>query len=73
MFYSVWDKQCGDYLYSGRNSKSRQDVLDAAFEYLTIDWDDNEVFEAQLDKEGTLNTAELEIEKHKTKISDFDI
>jgi len=64
VLYSVYDVQCGRYLYTGRNSTTKQEAIDDAYEYLTSDWDTDDVNATKHDKEGTLNMFELFVEEY---------
>ena len=73
--FSVWDKQTGKYLYSGRNSKTKEQALEEAFSF----WEggNHELTEKELellkqDKEGWLSSVGLVIHKHKERIEDSD-
>ena len=70
MYYSVYDRQCGTYLYSGRNSTTRQQAIDEAFEYLTCDWEKEDIKEVSDNKEQVLNISELTIEEHTEKLTE---
>lgn len=67
-YYSIWDSQCGTFLHTGRNSRSKKSAIEAGFEYLTNDWNNEDIKEAKTDKEGTLKTCDLIIEKHTKKL-----
>jgi len=72
-YYSVWDNQTGNYLYSGRNSKSKKQALDSAFEFWasgTTELSDKEIRELEKDKENWLLTVGLIIHDHDEKMED---
>lgn len=68
--FSIWDKQCGCYLHSGRNSATREEAINAGIEYLTVDWDDEDIKKAEANKEATLEMVELVIEEHQEPIEE---
>jgi hypothetical protein len=78
--FSIWDKQCGCYLHSGRNLKSINKCIQEGVDYLISDWSDDDEDDKKAikeiknmsfkEKEDFLKTFELEIEEHKEKIED---
>lgn len=68
MYYAVLDLQTGDYLASGLNCQSKEDVKKEIISlfYWDIPKDDLETYET-LPLEEILNMAELRLEKSETK------
>jgi hypothetical protein len=72
--FSVHDKQVGGYLYSGRNSKTIEDCVEAGLSFLTGDWYDREINEVNTmslrDRKDFLNHFELFPIEHEERLSD---
>lgn len=53
-FYSLWDRQLGGYMHTGRNSESLVELKQAILSYLSGDTDEDE-----MEKLAELPVAEL--------------
>ena len=66
--YSIYDEQTEGYLYSGRNSKTEEDCVDAGLEFLISDWDEEEILEVKAlsfeERKATLKQFELTPREH---------
>lgn len=69
MFYSIFDLQTQNYLHSGRNSKTREEVIKAGIDYLTSDWDEEDIKNLpEREYEEILNGFEFQIDEHKEEL-----
>lgn len=76
-YYSLFDRQCGGYLHSGRNSKSEEECVDDGIKYMFStpqEEGDPTIKEALAwsykKKLGFLDGAELTLECHEEEIED---
>lgn len=71
MYYSIFDLDTLNYLYSGRNSISKEEAIQAGIEYLTNDWDDKEVENIPKEEyEELLYGYNFQIHEHEEKIGE---
>ena len=70
MHYSIWDRQCGCVLYSGRNSQNKIEAINSGIDYLTSDWDDAFENVPIEEYQELLNGFGLEIFEHEEKIEE---
>lgn len=72
--YSIFDKQTGCYLHSGRNSKTKQEAINGAIEFLFSQGETN-VFSAirrlsYKKKESLINGDDLIVDEHEKEIDE---
>lgn len=73
MYFSIYDIQTQSYLYSGRNSKTKHEAIEAGIEYLTGDWNDEDINNLpENEYEEILIGYEFQIHEHKNKLPDFN-
>ena len=65
--FSVWDVETKNYLYSGRNSKTKEEAIESAWEYFVggqDEFSEEELKQIAKDKEGFLRSIGLIIDEH---------
>lgn len=70
MFYSSYDKQCGRYMSSGGNSKTREECIAEVYDYLISDDEDDVPDLTKNTKEDWVLQNEFEIEEHEEEIEE---
>lgn len=72
--YSIFDKQTGCYLHSGRNSKTKKEAIDGAIEFLYADGGVCAPSAIRrlgyVKKEGLINSHDLIVDEHKEEIDE---
>lgn len=71
MFYSAWDYQCGRFLETGINSKTKEECVNAVLEYLMSDSEEDKIDFSNWSLEEKINfiyCAEIDIEELEDEI-----
>lgn len=73
MFYSIYDNQVGRYLFSGRNSKTKAEAIEAGYDFLSSDFDEEDrVSLPKEEYEEILIGVGLEVEEHEDEIDEWE-
>ena len=73
-YYSLWDRQCNQYLHSGRDSRTKGECAAGGMSFLAGDWEPRELDELNKmslkEKISLLDSFDLVIEEHPEPIDD---
>ena len=70
MYYSAYDQQCGRFMASGLNSETKEKCVDAVYDYLISDDEDDLPDLTKHTKEDWVLTNEFQIEEHEREFFD---